>query len=120
MWTFPFDLKPKAATIKTHKKKGFNFFEWEYARPPGAYAIYLYDIKGVQSRKNPRLWGGELSIRALVPEAISTADPYCRLADVGGTAADEGVLTWRAKLVKACSGQCESPFQRADALVVGQ
>jgi hypothetical protein len=101
--SLPISFNPKAAKTKRNKEKDL-YFAWSYEHiyEPGI-TLSSYQLVAGQHRKDHHWWVGKVRIRQ---SEGGIEFGYCKME---GADAD-GFLHWKAHLVKACTGQCESPF----------
>ena len=75
--------------------------------------LYTYQVWGGQHRKDARWWVGKARMHRSTDEGEFVND-----CDLDG--ADEaGAVFWKARLVKACPGTCDSPFYKPKARLIG-
>jgi hypothetical protein len=115
--SLPIWENPDAAKIKRNKAKDL-YFSWEWdetTNSRGDRRTVSYQLVGGQHRKDPRWWVGKVSMRY---SSVRSESGSTRCTMEGADA--DGFLQWKARLVKACPGTCESPFNAPKALLVGQ
>jgi hypothetical protein len=102
----------QSGTIGRTKDKGL-YFKVDTQILQGS-TLYTYQVWGGQHRKDPRWWVGKARMHRSTDEGEVVND-----CDLDG--ADEaGAVFWKARLVKACRGTCDSPFYAPKAHFVGQ
>ena len=103
--SLPISLNPKAArTRRTKDKQRDLYFSWSYEHiyRPGV-TLSSYQLVGGQHRKHHQRWVGKVRVRQ---SEGGIEFGYCKMEG----ADEDGYLHWEANLVKACPGECASPF----------